>query len=259
MKQYTLLGFAVMVGSLLVAGPVAAQTYDPEFEEPGMDTDQIGAQDDSLDQPTYAQPVEDPSVEPVSIDDPYMQPVPQVSSRQNRLLTPFGMGLTVGGGANGFTDSDFAKNVKVGGGWEARATFGTRMPVAVEAAYIGTANRLDTEGVSDNAVLLSNGVEADIRVNLSDTRVKPYVLAGAGWKRYSIQNTDTNNSSLNDSDNILEVPLGVGLSYSYNGFIADVRGTWRPAFDNDLTSSELGSGGEELHTWKAGANIGFEF
>lgn len=265
MKTYTLMGFAVLVGATLAAGPLAAQTVEPDdYDEPGaMDEDFSDPEFDTQDQddspPIVQSPDPEPTTAPGVLDTPY-EPL-ESASRDDRdhLLTPFGMGLTIGGGANGFTDPDFVDNIEIGGGWEARVIFGTRSPVALEAAYQGTANKLNTFGLDDNAFLLSNGLEADLRLNVGTADLQPYVLAGAGWKHYSLQNTDTNTSSLNDSDNVLEVPLGVGFSYSFNRFIADVRGTWRPAFNDDLIRSDATNSDDKLHTWRAGANLGFEF
>lgn len=256
MKQYKLLGLMVVIGTLLVAGPVAAQDYDsPPNQQMDPQGDSI-IEEDELD---INEDINDPDVAPMAIDDPYAEPDPLIESSGSDTITPFGMGLTVGGGVVGFTDSDFNNNLHTGGGWEARATFGTKLPLAFEAAYVGTANRLNTFGVEDNAALVSNGVEGNLRLNLSNTIVKPYLVAGAGWKHYSVNNTDTNTSSLEDSDDVIEVPMGVGVSYNYSNFIADVRGTFRPAFDNDLMRSEVGNDDNELHTWKVGANLGFEF
>jgi hypothetical protein len=237
MKTTKLLGLIFAAASLLVAGPVAAQDYGEE-DEPGE---------------------QEPIAEPVDIDEPYDEPSPIVQRDQPGTLTPFGMGLTIGGAAVGFTDGDFNDFVDVGGGWEGRVIFGTRTMLGFEAAYVGTANGLDTFGVEDDAILLSNGAEGVFRLGLTNTQVQPYLLAGAGWKHYEIENTDVNTSNLQNSDNVIEFPLGAGLNYKYNRFIADVRGTFRPAVDDELLRSEVAQDENELHTWKAGANIGFEF
>src|SRR5690554_657333 len=256
MKQYRLVGLMIVLGTLLLAGPAIAQDYDPpEPEDSNIRSSEIIEESEFETNRDYM----DPTIEPVAIDDPYLAPDPLVTPSGSDTITPFGMGLTVGGGVVGFTNSEMRDNLHTGGGWEARATFGTKTPLALEAAYVGTANRLDTFGVDDNAALVSNGAEANLRLNLSTSTIKPYLVAGAGWKHYAVENTDVNTSSLEDSDNVLEVPLGVGLGYSFNRFIADVRGTWRPAFDNDLIRSEVGGDDNSLDTWKVGANVGFEF
>jgi opacity protein-like surface antigen len=236
-----LLGLIFAAASVLIAGPVAAQDY--------------GQDDEEVAEPTQQEPIADP----VDIDEPYDEPSPIIQDNRAETLTPFGMGVTIGGGPVGFTDGDFNDFVDVGGGWEGRVLFGTRTVLGFEAAYTGSANGLDTIGVDDDAILLSNGAEGLFRLNLAQTAVRPYVLAGAGWKHYEIENTSTNTSSLQDSDNVIEFPLGAGLGYQYNRFIADVRGTFRPAVDNELLRSEVVQDENELHTWRAAANIGFEF
>jgi len=66
-------------------------------------------------------------------------------------------------------------------------------------------------------------------------------------------NDSYNTSDIDDEDDVLEIPLGLGVSYHRMGFLGDVRGTVRPAFD-----SELMGAGNELHTWAAEARLGFE-
>ncbi len=234
MRNKTLLGLVFAAATLLVAGPVAAQDYG---EEPADDEE---------------------VAEPVEVDEPYEEPEPLVE-REDDTLTPFGIGVTIGGAAVGFTDGDFNDFVDVGGGWDGRLLLGTKTLLGFEAAYIGSANDIDTFGVEDDAILLSNGVEGIFRLNLTQTPVKPYIMAGAGWKHYEVENTDVNTSSLQDSDNVVEFPLGGGLNYSFGNFIADVRGTFRPAIDNEMLRSEVANDENELHTWRAGANVGFQF
>lgn len=244
MRTFKLLGLAFALGSLLIAGPAAAQDYGEEMDE-----------DEGIVEPGEREPI----AEPEEIDEPYDEPTPLVERDEPGLLTPFGIGVTVGGAGVGFTDGDFNDFVDVGGGWEGRITLGTRTLLGFEAAYVGTANGLDTFGVEDDAILLSNGVEGAFRLNLTDAAVKPYILAGAGWKHYEVENTNVNTSNLQDADDVIEFPLGAGLNYSYRRFIADVRGTFRPAIDSELLRTEIAQEENELHTWKAGANIGFEF
>jgi hypothetical protein len=264
MKNFKLLGVAIAAGSLLLAGPAVAQdeydepeTEEEEITEPAEEDDPF-AEPQAEDEAEAEEDEDDPFAEPEDIDEPFEEPSPVVEERQP-LLAPWGLGVAIGGGVNGFTDGDFNDFVDVGGGWEGRLMLGTRTPVGFEAAYIGTANGLDTFGVEDDAILLSNGVEGLLRLNLAQTAVRPYVVGGAAWKRYSVTNTDVNTSNLEDNDNVVEFPVGAGLSYSFNRFLADVRGTFRPAIDNDLLVTEELRDEAELHTWQARANIGFEF
>lgn len=249
MSKYKQLGLAIVVGSLLVAGPVAAQDYGD-----ASDQSQQGDQD------TVTAPEEqEPMAQPEGLEEPYEEPAPMADEQGYQGVTAIGLGLTIGGGVNGFTDGDFNDFVDIGGGWEGRLAVGTRTVVGFEASYVGTANSINAPGLSSDATLLANGVNGAFRLNLSPTMVKPYILAGAGWKHYSVQNTSTVNSDIQDSDDVIEFPLGAGLSYNYNRFIADVRGTFTPVVDDELFRSAVGNDNNKLNTWKAAANIGFEF
>lgn len=181
------------------------------------------------------------------------------AAEEPELITEYGMSLTAGGGVAGFTDETMRDTADVGGAWDVRAALGTRSPIAIEAAYVGSAQSIQAIGLDNDAVLLGTGVEALARVNvLPDEDFTPYVFAGAGWKRYDLTNVDTNTSAVSDSDDLLEIPMGVGAAYRFSGFVADVRGEFRAATDADLiaqdTDEEI-----EMHTWGATAQVGYEF
>jgi len=166
-----------------------------------------------------------------------------------------GMSASIGGGVLGFTDASTNNNIDVGGGWEARLGVGTRSIVGVEAAYTGSASNINALGLDNSAILVSNGLEGDVRLNLAGYfAVTPYVFGGVGWRRYDLTNADFNTSDVNDQDDVMEIPVGAGIEYRYRGFLFDARGTFRPAFNDDL----LGPG-RELHTWAATGRLGFEF
>jgi hypothetical protein len=118
---------------------------------------------------------------------------------------------------------------------------------------------VDALGLDEDAVLLSNGLEGALRLNLTaDMAWQPYILGGVGWKHYNVTNTDVNTSDIRDDADALTIPVGVGLSYRYRNLVADVRGNLRPSLVEDLTAS-----GDEndaaLHTYSAHLNVGFEF
>ena len=69
---------------------------------------------------------------------------------------------------------------------------------------------------------------------------------------------------MNEIDNVLELPLGVGIAGKASGLLLDVRGEFRPAFDEDLlpevTDGNLTPAGSvPMHRWGVNANIGYEF
>ena len=176
----------------------------------------------------------------------------------SHLLTPWGMSASVGGGVIGFLDTDSRDVVSTGGSWEARVAAGTREWVGMEAAYIGSAQGIDALGLDSSAVLLGSGFEAAARVNLMKGAIQPYLLAGAGWTRYDITNSDVNTSDVSDSDDVFEIPLGIGLGYRYQRVILDARAVLRPVFDNDLFASDTGTD-RRLDNLSGMVRAGFEF
>jgi hypothetical protein len=175
-----------------------------------------------------------------------------------KLLTPFGLSLTVGAGVSGFTDQDMQDVTDPGASWEARVAAGTREFVGLEAAYIGSVQGVSALGLDSDAVLLGSGLEATARINLVKGAFQPYFLAGAGWMHYQLENYDTNQSSVNEDDDVLEVPLGLGFGYRYRQVILDARGMFRPAAYSDLIRPQ-GDETISLHSWSALLRGGFEF
>ena len=82
----------------------------------------------------------------------------------------------------------------------------------------------------------------------------PFGFVGVGWQHYSLTNVVTNTSDLLDRDDIMTVPYGGGLEFSYAMFMADARFTYRQTYDNDLVRT-----GGKLNTWGVGGQIGVEF
>jgi hypothetical protein len=166
-----------------------------------------------------------------------------------------GVDVTLGGGVTGFVGEEARDAASLGGAWEARVAVATRLPVTGEIAYVGSAQPIDALGVDDGAVLLGSAVEGDARLNLMDGAIQPYVLAGVGWTRFDVTNTDTNTSDVADQDDVVHLPLGLGLGYRYQGFLIDARAVYRATANNDL----LGGSDERLDTWSAALRGGFEF
>lgn len=225
---------SITTGLMLAASPALAEDY--------------GEADD---QPAYQSELGD-----AGFDDPGEYDY-EMDDRPN-LVTPMGMGFSIGGGLNDFTSNAARDFTDPGGGWEARYIIGTRSYLGGEVAYIGTANNINALGVSNDAVLLSNGAEGALRLNFTTTAFQPYVLGGVGWKHYNVVNTPTNTSDIRDSDDALVVPVGVGFAYRYQNVFADLRGNYKPVFLMDITQT----GGDDdttMHGYGANLNVGFEF
>jgi hypothetical protein len=257
---------------MLVAVPAAAfaQTPPPSGE------------DDPVLPPSEPPLLDPPPVDDTRAPDPFVpeavpppaEPTFEMHSRNYRtttteeesMFTRFGFAISAGGGVSGFTDNTARSATQDGGGWDVRATFGTRSPIAAEISYLGSAQAIEALGLDNNAVLLGNGVQANVRVNLTtDTDLQPFLFGGAAWRRYQVTNTDSNTSDVADDDDVLEIPVGAGLAYRYRGLILDMRGEYRRTTQEDLMPSLTqdgpfaNDGQAELHRWGVNANIGYEF
>ena len=130
---------------------------------------------------------------------------------------------------------------------------GTRSHIGAEAAYTGTAQNLDTLGVSDRATLMSNGLEAMARLNVLTGAWQPYAIAGYSWRHYRVANSAVNTSSVAESDNVSAIPVGVGLAWPFSHLVTDLRVTFQGAFGRELIPNA------NLSTVAANAKVGFEF
>ena len=159
---------------------------------------------------------------------------PGYSSARPYVPNRIGGALMVGGGYEDFTNSTLNNMTSGAGAWNARVVAGTRQFVGLEAAYVGAARNIDALGLSNDATLISNGVEGNVRVNIPIVRqvsmIEPFGFVGLGWSHYHVGNTQTRTSDLAANDDVMTVPLGAGLEYSYKAFIADARFTYRPTY-----------------------------
>ncbi len=198
---------------------------------------------------------------PVVVIEPAPPPPPsttvvEVRPERRSLYERYGVAVALGGGVEGYAMSNQRDQTTDGGNWDVRLTVGTRSPLALEASYIGSAQAINALGLDSNAVLLGNGAQANARLNLSDTLVQPFLYGGVAWKRYSITNTNQNTSDLADNDDVLEVPLGVGVAAKAAGLMLDLRGEYRLATQDDLFAS---GGNDRADRWGVNANVGIAF
>lgn len=215
------------------------------------------------------QPAEPEAEEPVAtepIRDPaYASPMPAEPPEEDQPRRPasgVGIGLSLGGGVLDYLDSDTREFTGTAGTWEARLTYGTRAPVAIEAAYVGYAQSVDALGLAgDNTALLGSLGEANVRLNvpLGLEFFQPYVFGGVGYTRVDIVNDDVNTSNLEDRESAFHFPVGAGLGFRYSGLLFDLRGTVRPTVDDQLIRPEANAENARLHSWAANAKIGWEF
>ena len=206
-------------------------------------------------EPTNIPPVPEPDQQPTS----YPAPTPQEKSMVERI----GLSIAAGGGVEGFTNDSARRTTTDGGLWDVRATVGTRNFLAFEAHYIGSAQAIDALGLDRDAVLVSNGVQGNLRLNFRRERpVQPFLFAGVAWRRYDITNAATNLSDIENQDDVLEMPMGLGVAYRWRGLMLDARGEFRATTDNDLMPTlRLSDLGERaaMHRYGVQASVGYEF
>jgi hypothetical protein len=185
---------------------------------------------------------------------------------KDAALTPVGLYGYVGGGAGGFTQPTAVGQTSVGGYWDARLGIGSRSILGAEVAYVGGSRDIRALGLNSSASLMNNGVEGVARLNVPitprDTSVliEPYTFGGIGWSRYDLVNAGNNTSSVQNQDDIMTVPMGIGLQLGFSAFSLDVRGTYRQAIGSNLLGTSTSSfDNASLNSWGAGAALGFEF
>lgn len=176
------------------------------------------------------------------------------------MLERYGIAVALGGGVEGFTDDTARTLTNDGGSWNLRVAVGTRSPIGFEAAYIGSAQSIDALGLDNDAILVGNGVEGKVRVNLLDAVVQPFAFGGVGWRHYNLTREDFNTSAISESDDVLEIPLGAGIATKWQGFMFDARAEYRFATEENLMPSLNDEGGDaSLHRWGINANVGIAF
>lgn len=177
-------------------------------------------------------------------------------------LTRVGVGTSIGGGVEGFTDDRLAETAGTGAAWNLRVTVGTRLPFALEAAYDGSAQTVTARQLDRTALLISTGLEAGVRFNLrAGGLVSPYVATGVGWRRYDLPGFAADANGMADHDDVLELPVGVGLAFRLGGTTLDARAQYRFASGSDLArdgAMAMGDDHLDLNRWGVSANLGVE-
>jgi hypothetical protein len=171
-----------------------------------------------------------------------------------------GVGVTLGGGVEGFTSNELAATAHDGAGWGVRVQLGTRTPVSIEAAYAGSAQTVDAFGLDNSALLVGTAIEGGARFNMYASKpLSPYLYMGLAWRRYDLTRFEANFSDVSETDNVVELPIGGGLAYRTFGFIIDARVQFRAATGSDLMPDDRGDSSLPMHRWGISGNLGYEF
>jgi hypothetical protein len=186
------------------------------------------------------------------------------------LQSRVGVSMIVGGGATGFTEKTMRSVTSdVGGLWDLRLTIGSHVPLAVDVSYVGSATNLNGLPTGDRGTLVGTAFEGALRWNVLPHHIwTPYAFGGIGWQRYDVTGAHVSlaDAGMNDHDNLLEFPMGAGLAYRMNGFVFDLRGTFRYTTDQSLVLDTFptafppsSSSFAKMHTWEGSAALGYEF
>jgi outer membrane protein OmpA-like peptidoglycan-associated protein len=250
----------VSVTACDVPQATASEAPAPEADAAASDATAVPASAPTAVVPPTAPRAPAPAFTPPPYEPNTVVPVPPPPHKPPSMI---GVEATVGGGAIGFIDQGARDATQTGASWDARLMFGSRLPIAVEGAYVGSVQNIEALGLSTNSLLVGNGVEGTLRVNLLRKRVQPYLFGGMGWTHYQVTNTATNTSSVRGSDDIGTVPLGAGLSARLGtAFILDIRGTYRATFADELLHVQAANGtssSNSMQSWNAAGRVGFEF
>jgi hypothetical protein len=255
----------------------------PDNQSPGTGTDQTPVTPDTSPgttspAPNIPPPVTDTNPAPMtgsgtgsSGDSGDMGSDDRFSYRWSEPMLQSGIGVSaiLGGGVTGFTDKTMRNTTSdIGGLWDLRVTIGSHLPLALDVSYLGSATNINGLPTGDKGTLIGTTVEGALRYNVMPHFAwTPYVFAGAGWQRYDVTQTSVtlSDSGMNSQDNLLEFPLGAGLAYRMNGFVFDLRGTFRATTEADLVlktpmvTAPTSSDFAPMHTWEASAALGYEF
>jgi len=189
---------------------------------------------------------------------------PHVAHAQDTIGTQ----VTLGGGVTEFTDQTVRDTTSPAGGmWSLRAALGTHVPIGLEVAYIGTATQIRSLFSAPTSMLVGTTFEADLRLNFMPHYViDPYMFGGIGATRYVLDEREFTLASTGvaNHDDVMEVPIGAGISYRWAGIVADVRGTFRAVEGSQLVVAENAqrqpiNGFAPMHSWDATLAIGYEF
>lgn len=253
--------WAVALAVCATTGTALAQTPDDPAAQDPIDPAQQAVpppvQEAQPPPPPVVQTMPQQAAEPAPYD---YEAEPGMMGDMRRV----GFSLSAGGGVSDFTDSDMRDTTGLGGSWAVRATIGTKTPLGFEGSYIGSAQSIDAFGLDDDAVLVSNGLQGALRLNaVIGAPITPFLFGGVAWSRFDITNADFNTSAIEGEDDLLEIPVGLGVGGSYRGFGYDIRGELRFATNEnmvpDLSAGRATGRYADMHRWGVNATIGYGF
>lgn len=245
-------------GSTSTTGTTTTTTTTDTDTDADIDTDRGSMPSSQTNVEVNTAPPPPPPPQPAPTTEYYSEPYVAAPSRN--WVQSVGLGFSAGGGVDDFASDTMRATTGVGGGWNVRATLGTKTFLALEGSYIGSAQNIDALGLDNDALLIGNGVQGAGRLNLlTGLPVQPFVYAGVAWRRYDITDSNINTSNIDGEDDVIEFPGGIGVSGYLYGMMADVRGEYRIATDEDLAPSRSNTGDATLDRWAVTGSLGFAY
>jgi hypothetical protein len=247
---------AFVIASVAATGTAVAQSPDDPAQQPATN-------DPAQQTTTDVAPAPAPQQTTVVVTPP---PAPTYEYQRDKKtdMERVGFSMAAGGGVADFTSDDMRDTTGVAGTWAVRATLGTKSPIGFEGSYIGSAQSIDALGIESDTMLVSNGLQGALRLNaVIGAPITPFVFGGVAWSHFDLTNTSTNTSAISGSDDLLEIPVGLGIGGSWRGFGYDLRGELRFATHEDLVP-ELSAGRDvggraDMHRWGVNATLGYGF
>jgi hypothetical protein len=190
-----------------------------------------------------------------------------VEPRSGFLGEKMGLGaVKLMAGSGDFTQAGPRDITGVGPSWDVRGVFGAHSPVGLEAAYVGNARGIGGLGVDDQAALVSNGVEGDLRIAApvragEYVDVRPFAFGGLGWQYMTLWGDGAVDGARDAGDHIMTIPAGVGIELGVGNLNIDLRGTYRHAVDSEIFGDATAQfdDPDALHQYNISAGLGFEF
>lgn len=172
-----------------------------------------------------------------------------------------GITVTAGGGVEDFAGHTMRHTSNANGIWAIHTGVEVQKYVALEAGYLGSAAKINAPLGNAAATLVGTTFEAIGRLTpLPDSALQPYGFFGAAWRHYDIagESFTTSDAGMNDSDDLFQIPVGVGLGYRYGSLVGDARFTYRPSVGESMV---IESDGEyaTMNSWGLAGGVGYEF
>lgn len=255
-------GIGAAAATAMAQSAPKAQCPQPEAGACPPAEQQPVAQEEPAPPPTPSmqpEPAPAPAPAPLAAPEPVIEPVAVEAEEEPAML---GLALSLGGGVSGFTNDIMRDTTNDGGSWGVRAAIGMRSYLGLEAEYTGSAQSIDALGLDDDAVLVGNGLQGALRINvLPEYAIQPFAFGGVAWRHYELTNEGINTSDVASDDDVLEIPVGVGVGYTYRNLLVDARGEFRySGFEDMVPDNRIGeTDGATMHRWGVNANVGFAF